>query len=983
MSQTDPQHGSSPSQPSFARHGGELAERMAALDWSANPLGAPSRWSDALNTLVDLMLASRQPMFMAWGEAQIWLYNDAFVPILGDKHPEALGRPAMEVWHEAREVLEPLFAQVLCGEPVQMDDFSLFLDRHGTLEEAHFSFSYTPARGSDGTVEGLFGVCVETTAKVIAERRALDERERLARLFEQAPTFMALLEGPDHRFELANPNYMKLVAHRPVLGRTVAEALPEVVEQGYVALLDEVLATGKPYRADSALFAAQSEPGGPVDHRYVDFVYQPVLGRDGTPQSIFVLGADVTERAIAESMVARNVQLQAALDQLHVRFNELDDPADIAFAAAQLLAETLNVSRAGYGTIDPATETIFIERDWNAPGVKSLAGTLHFRDYGSYIEDLKRGETAVVADAELDPRTRDNAHALKAISAQAFVNMPVTEQDGLVALLYLNHATARQWPDEELKFIRDVAERTRMATQRRNAEQQLVELTASLEQQVEDRTAERDRVWKNSRDLLAVVGADGVFRRVNPAWQRTLGLAPSEVEGRTFLDFVWPEDRQITQDALDAAATAADLKGFENRYRHRDGSARWISWQTAVEGDLVYAYGRDVTDEKAQAEALDQAQEALRQSQKLEAMGQLTGGVAHDFNNLLTPIMGSLDMLQKRGVGGPREQRLIDGALQSAERAKTLVQRLLAFSRRQPLQPQAVDVAELVRGMSELIGSTTGPQIRMSVDVAANLPRALADANQLEMAILNLAVNARDAMPDGGTLRIAAEARPAGRRNKLGLSPGEYVCISVADTGIGMDASTLERAVEPFFSTKGISKGTGLGLSMVHGLAAQLGGAVHLASQSGVGTNVELWLPSTDERSSRAADQSPAAASTSASGKVLLVDDEDVARETTADMLAEMGFEITQCTSGEEALAKLRAGLMADLLISDHLMPGMSGEDLAREVATLYPRMKMLIISGFADLQGISPEIPRLNKPFRQHELAAILAEISRDTGGR
>ena len=591
---------------------------MAAVDWSANPLGPPQHWSDALNTLVDLMLASRQPMFMAWGEAQTWLYNDAFIPILGDKHPHALGRPAMAVWGEAREVLEPLFAQVLGGDSVQMDDFSLYLDRRGKLEAAHFSFSYTPARGSDGAVEGLFGVCVETTAKVIAERRAMDERARLARLFEQAPTFMALLVGPEHRFELANPNYMKLVAHRPILGLSVAEALPEVVEQGYVKLLDEVLATGKPYRAESALYAAQTEPGGPVDHRYVDFVYQPVLGADGQAEGIFVLGADVTERAIAEASVARSARFQAALDRLHVRFNELDDPADIAFAAAEQLGETLNVSRVGYGTIDPAAETIFIERDWDAPGVKSLAGTLHFRDYGSYIEDLKRGETAVVADAELDPRTRENADALKEISAQALVNMPVTEQDGLVALLYLNNATARPWPIEELKFIRDVAERTRMATQRRNAEQQLVELTASLEQQVEERTAERDRVWKNSRDLLAVVGADGVFRRVNPAWQRTLGLAPAEVEGRTFLDFVWPDDRKITRDALAAAATADDVKGFENRYRHQDGTPRWISWQTAAEGDVVYAYGRDVTDEKAQAEALDQAQEALRQSQKLE-----------------------------------------------------------------------------------------------------------------------------------------------------------------------------------------------------------------------------------------------------------------------------------------------------------------------------------------------------------------------------
>ena len=378
-----------------------------------------------------------------------------------------------------------------------------------------------------------------------------------------------------------------------------------------------------------------------------------------------------------------------------------------------------------------------------------------------------------------------------------------------------------------------------------------------------------------------------------------------------------------------------------------------------------------------QAEALNHAQEALRQSQKLEAMGQLTGGVAHDFNNLLTPIMGSLDMLQKRQVGGAREQRLIDGALQSAERAKTLVQRLLAFSRRQPLQPQPVDVAELVRGMSELIGSTTGPQIRISVEVADDLPRAVADANQLEMAILNLAVNARDAMPDGGTIRIAADLRTASHGNALRLSPASYVCISVADTGVGMDEATLRRAVEPFFSTKGVGKGTGLGLSMVHGLAAQLGGAVHLASKPGVGTNVELWLPRTDEQSDRVEVQAVAADIAPATGTILLVDDEQVARETTADMLAEMGFDVTQCESGEEALAMLRSGFDPDLLISDHLMPGISGEELAREVQTAYPKTKILIISGFADLEGISPGIPRLNKPFRQHELAARITELS------
>jgi nitrogen-specific signal transduction histidine kinase/CheY-like chemotaxis protein len=394
------------------------------------------------------------------------------------------------------------------------------------------------------------------------------------------------------------------------------------------------------------------------------------------------------------------------------------------------------------------------------------------------------------------------------------------------------------------------------------------------------------------------------------------------------------------------------------------------------EGEVFYAVGRDVTAERAAAAELEAAQEALRQRQKMEAMGQLTGGVAHDFNNLLTPIVGALDMLQRKGLGNEREQRLIAGAMQSAERAKTLVQRLLAFARRQPLQPVPVDMAKLVVGMGDLVSSTTGPQIKVVVEAPAGLPPALADPNQLEMALLNLSVNARDAMPEGGTLRISASAETITAHHRSGLRPGAYVRLSVADTGAGMDEATLARAVEPFFSTKGVGKGTGLGLSMVHGLASQLGGALTIQSRPGLGTNVELWLPQSSAAPDGAESTEEASKTLPLRGTALLVDDEELVRLSAADMLNDLGYAVIEAASAEEAMRLIEKGERFDLLVTDHLMPGMNGTDLARAVRTANPGLPVLLVSGYAENEGVEAGLPRLTKPFRKDELASSLAQL-------
>ncbi|MEO6224492.1 MAG: ATP-binding protein [Sphingomicrobium sp.] len=381
-------------------------------------------------------------------------------------------------------------------------------------------------------------------------------------------------------------------------------------------------------------------------------------------------------------------------------------------------------------------------------------------------------------------------------------------------------------------------------------------------------------------------------------------------------------------------------------------------------------------DERTAEHAVAVAQ--LHEAQKLETLGQLTGGVAHDFNNLLTPITGTLDLLNRKyGDSDPRTARLLGNALQAADRAKTLLQRLLGFARRQSLQTQAIDLPALISGMRDLIASSVGPTIDVQFRLQPGVPPAMVDPNQLELAILNLTVNARDAMPDGGTLTITADEVAMGPRAAPKLTPGLYIRLSVIDAGSGMDAATLARAIEPFYSTKEFGRGTGLGLSMVHGLAAQLGGGFALTSEPGEGTQVDLYLPVASEGA--AVDQRRATQPVELVGRklrVLLVDDEEIVRVATAEMIRDLGHQVEEASGGAEALALLAEGYEADAVVTDYMMPGMDGGVLAARLKTAYPDLPVLLITGYTGPSDQVMHLPRVAKPFGQSEIATGLAGL-------
>jgi PAS domain S-box-containing protein len=968
-----------------------MSAQMRAHDWAATPLGPPEHWPDGLKVPLRMMLTSRFEMWLGWGEDLAFFYNDAYVPTLGLKHPNALARPVAEVWREIYADVEGRFNSVMKDGVSTWDKaLLLLLERSGYPEETYHTFSYSPLIGDRGAVGGLMCIVTEETERVIGERqmatlqalasgllptrsraeladalavalndngrdfpfhvlRFFDEAasveatgddpallaadwpfeairrgarwvevelagrvadpprgaweiapdravvvpitktgqaepagalvlglnpyrrdeaqaagfaalvaaqisgalagvdahaaeveqiEQLRQLFEQSPSFIAVLRGAEHRFELVNPGYLQLIGHRDVIGLTVREALPEIEGQGFFELLDGVYRTGEPFMGRSLPAVLQRTPEALAEPRFLDFVYQPIRNGDGIVTGIFVEGVDVTDAHDAAQ----------ALRKSEAEFRTL----------AEAMLNHVWTARPD-GNLDWFNTRVY---EYSGAAVGSLDGTgwamiVHPDDI---VGAAQRWEAALTTGAAYEAEFR------------------LRGADGLYR-------------------------------------------------------------WYIAR-AVAILGEDGGIDR----WIGT----------NTDIDV----QKSTTQALAELNAT------LEHQVQERTG-------------------------------ALMAAEEALRQSQKMEAVGQLTGGIAHDFNNLLAGISGSLELLEIRVGQGRLDAipRYLDAAQGAAKRASALTQRLLAFSRRQTLDPRPVNVNRLVGEMEDLIRRTVGPSVDMEVVGAGGIWLTMVDPGQLENALLNLCINARDAMPDGGRLTIETankwlDDRAARERE---LTPGQYVSLCVTDTGTGMTPQVMAKAFDPFFTTKPLGQGTGLGLSMIYGFVRQSGGQVRIYSELDHGTTMCLYLP-------RYAGDAEAfeAAKTSASGgfdgngeTVLVVDDEPTVRMLIVDVLNEAGYQTVEADDGPAALRVLQSAAQIDLLITDVGLPGgMNGRQIADAGRVLRPALKVLFITGYAENAVVGnghldPGMQIVTKPFAVELLGEKVREMLDGGGSR
>ncbi len=810
---------------------------------------------------------------------------------------------------------------------------------------------------------------------------------------------MFVFWGPEH-FCFYNDAYRTSLGpekHPRVLGARGRDQWPEIWDLIGPQISLVMSGKGATWHEDQLIPITRH---GQTDRAYWTYGFSPIDEDSATNQVGGVLVVCNETTAKVQNDIRNKFRLQ-----LEERLLGLSDPHAVLTIAAEIIGKQIKANWVGYVEIDGTGEYVSTTFTWAAEGFQRISGKYRLDGFGDGIAvALRAGRTVVIDDITTHPLTATSAaqDAFRAIGRRSLISVPLMTSGRLVAVLTVSNAdtgtNAIPWEANEVALVEEVAQRTKSAVERARTDAALLESEA------------RFQAITNSIDhMVWSTDANGYTDFYNQRWYDFTGVVEGATDGPAWRYVFHPDDQERAWAAWQHSLTTAETFHIEYRLRHHSGEYRWVlgraqpvrnhagqitRWygtctdiEEIVEARDVLARSREELERIATARAAELvvASEQLRQSQKMEAIGQLTGGIAHDFNNMLAVVMGSLSLLQRRVGQDLVALRHVGAASDSARRAALLIKRLLAFSRQQPLAPEAIDTNQLVAGMSDLLHHTLGGNIVVETSLAENLWPTHADPNQFENVILNLAVNARDAMPDGGTLTITTQnidfdANQAAQH--LGIAAGQYVMLSVTDTGLGMPAEILAKAFDPFFTTKAIGKGTGLGLSQVYGFLKQSGGHVNISSEVGKGTAVAVYLP---RRLRVESDMTGAPSlreilSSDRQKLVLIVDDLASVRRFVADAVIALGYRIIEADGGAMALRLIDAHPEIALLLTDIVMPDMDGRLLAEEARRRRRNLKILFMTGYAPEAGsqsatLSPGIKLITKPFTVEELAEKINE--------
>lgn len=798
----------------------------------------------------------------------------------------------------------------------------------------------------DGNHRTVTGACIDITERKAAEGRLEDAQRKLDAVLSNASVAVFLMDERQHCA------YMNAAAER-LTGYSFAETqgrpLHDVVHHHYPdgrPFPIEECAIDRAFPEDANMRGEEMFVHKDGSFYPVAFVASPI--RDSASRTI---GTIIEVRDISEEVAARR-----ALAESELKYRAVFEQAGVGVARVALEGHFLDINNR-YCEILGRSRDELVGEGW-----KDIT---HPDDLAADVANVERLLAGEATHFQMEKRYVGRT------GADIWVNLTVA--------LVRDDAGA---PAFFVAVAEDIGARRRAEEALQASEARLRAVVGAAPVGLVFADAQGRITGGNAR-VEEIVGHPVLPSANVDAYDEWIGF---HADGRRVEAREYPLAQVVTGEAERAE--------LEVLYRRGDGRDAWIRFVASTVRDSSGARmggvvaSLDIDRERRLSNQLAQEVEKavaeretalaqLHEAQKLETLGQLTGGVAHDFNNLLTPIMGVLELMERRVVDDERTRKLVAGALQSAERARNLVQRLLAFARRQHLETRAVAIGLLIEGMRDLINHSVGPTVAVQFAIEPGLPPVLADPGQLELALLNLAINARDAMPDGGMLTIQANTARADPTSQRGLSEGRYVVLSVRDTGFGMDAETLKRCIEPFFTSKGVGQGTGLGLSMVHGMVGQLGGAFDISSAPGEGTTVALWLPVTDDRPEplrQSLKPLPSAGGTAP--RALLVEDEPAVRAATTDLLLRLGYNVLEADCGEAALRLLADGSPIDVLITDYLMPGMTGRELARKVRASQPELPVLIMTGYSRLDEIGSDFARIEKPYLQIEFAERLAEV-------